>query len=249
MKKLLSLALALCLLLPCVASAEDALENASLDELLAAKQLISNRITQLIVRQEGTAEGFTLSGEGMDITDGYTIPAGLWRRTITARQAEFEDKVTLSIGGKNTTIKIDDGIVSLPITLSSPRSVDYAVVETDSAWSISYTPISGDGSIDVSGDGGFVSDCFPCTKPTMVNIGIKNDTDTSTYLSVRLYTISASGYLSSEYDSELMVSDVVDSGASTTYKAIIKPEDRIAAYLWVIVCDAGVEWSIKAKEH
>lgn len=248
MKKFLSIALMLCLLLPCCASAEgmlaDGWEDTSLDALLDVKQAVSTRITQLIVHQDVPAEGITLSGEGMDITDGYTIPAGLWRRTITAKQAKYEDKVTLSINGKNTTIDIDDGIVSEPISLSAPRSVDYAVVETDSAWSINYTPIMSDGSISVSGDGGFVSDFFTCTKPTMVNIDVKNGSDSLTYLNVCLYTISNSGYFSR---SETIVSELVSSGDSATYKAIVKPEDKIAAYLWVIECDAGVEWSITAK--
>ena len=43
------------------------------------------------------------------------------------------------------------------------------------------------------------------------------------------------------------MNDVVFNNDPNTYTAIIKPEDKYAAYLWAIECDKGVEWSITAK--
>lgn len=66
----------------------------------------------------------------------------------------------------------------------------------------------------------------------------------SSYIGVKLYGISNSGYFSQV---ETVVNDVVFNNDPNTYTAIIKPEDKYAAYLWAIECDKGVEWSITAK--
>lgn len=252
MRKTLSIIVSLMLLLPTIAFADgvlsDGWEAAPFDSLIEAKNLVSRQITQLLVHQEVPAEGFSLSGEGLSITDGYTLPAGIWRRSIVIPNAKsFEDKVTLTKGGKNDTISITDATMVTPIQVSGGIDVDYAVIETAGSWSITYTPIAAEGTIDAEGDGGFVGDFFVCSKPTIVTISAKSGYSSLTNFQVYLYTLNTSGRLSSEYGAELMVNELMSSGDAETFQAIIKPEDNVAAYLWVVSTDDGVVWSITAK--
>lgn len=252
MKKLISLAAAALLAFPCAAFADGVLvddwSSASVDELVKAKSKISAQVAQLLVHQEVPAEGFTLSGEGMDITDAYTLPNGYWRRLIKIPNAKvYGDQVTISIAGKNNVIKISDAVTAEPLRANGALNIDYAVVETDGSWEIEYTPITADGTLEASGDGGFVSNFFTCTKPTKVTFSVNNGYSYLTSFKVNLYYMSNSGYLCSEFESEKVLNELVDSGAQKTFTAIIKPEDKKAAYLWVIACDTGVEWSITAK--
>ena len=92
-----------------------------------------------------------------------------------------------------------------------------------------------------------MSNFFTCTKPTKVTFSVKNGYSNLTTFKVNLYYLSNSGYLCSEFESEKVLSELVDPGTQKTFAAIIKPEDKKAAYLWVIACDAGVEWSITAE--
>lgn len=252
MKRWIASVLTACFLLPGAAMAEgvlaDGWQEASLDALLDAKATMNQQITKLITRQEVPSEGVTLSGEGLSVTDGYTLPAGLWRRIIKIpNMKSYEDQVTFTKGGSNDTITISDATTATPLQSSSATEVDYAVVETGGAWSITYEPIGTDGTISVSGNGGMVSDSFTCTKPTVVLIEAKSRHPSSSYFGVRLYTISKSGTLCSKYGSELMASEGLESGDSISVKAIIKPDDSYIAYLWVVETDDGVEWSITAK--
>lgn len=252
MKRWIASVLTACFLLSGAAMADgvlsDGWQDASLDALLDAKASMNQQITKLITRQAVPSEGFTLSGEGLSVTDGYTLPAGLWRRVIKIpNMKSYRDKVTFTKGGSNDTITISDETTATPLQSSGATEVDYAVIETDGAWSITYEPIGNDGTISVSGNGGMVSDSFACTKPTVVSIEVKNNRSFSSYLSIRMYTISQSGTLCNEYRSEQMVSQSIDSGSSISVKAIIKPDDSYIAYLWVVEVDDGVEWSITAQ--
>ena len=252
MKRWIASVLTACFLLPGAAMADgvlsDGWQEASLDALLDAKASMNQQITKLITRQAVSSEGFTLSGEGLSVTDGYTLPAGLWRRVIKIPNMEsYRDKVTFTKGGSNDTITIKDATTATPLQSSSATEFDYAVIETDRAWSITYEPIGTDGTISVSGNGGMVSDSFACTKPTVVSIEAKSSYPYSSNFFVNLYTISKSGTLCSEYRCELMANELVKSGDSVSVKAIIKPDDSYIAYLWVVETDDGVAWSITAK--
>lgn len=250
MKKLTAVIAAI--LLPVVALADgilvDGWTSAPIDNLVDAKARISAQVSQLLVRQEEPAEGFTLSGEGMDITDAYAVPDGYWRRLINIPKAKaYGDQVTFSIAGRNNVIKISDAVTAEPFRANGSINVDYAVIETDGNWEIEYTPITADGTLEVGGEGGHVSNFFTCTNPTKVTFSVKNCYSNLTTFKVNLYYLSNSGYLCSEFESEKVLSELVDPGTQKTFAAIIKPEDKKAAYLWVIACDAGVEWSITTE--
>ena len=248
MKRWIASVLTACFLLPGAAMAEgvlsDGWQEASTDALADAKTAISRQIAANLASAACGEEGMTLSGSGLDITDTYTLPAGLWRRVITAPTAKYDDIVTFTVNGKNEKADIGRKIVAEPVALSASTIVDYACVETDSDWSISYTPITMDGTIECSGNGGYVSDFFVCTKPQKVTLSFQVVDASSSYIGVKLYGISNSGYFSRI---ETVVNDVVFNNDPNTYTAIIKPEDKYAAYLWAIECDKGVAWSITAK--
>lgn len=252
MKKLFVLLVAVVIVLPAIALSEgvftDGWLDASLDDLLKAKNALNQQIAKAMFHQEAPAAGFTIEGEGTDIADGFTLSEGLWRRTFSVPNAVmYEDKITLSKGGKNETVDISDAVIVVPVQSKGQTDVDYVMVETDSSWCISYEPIGMDGTLEASGDGGFVGNCFACTVPTIVEIEAKNGHGNLTNFQVRLYSVSSRGTLSSEYGSELMLNELIGTGESASYRAIIKPEDDIVAYLWSVETDQGVTWSISAK--
>jgi hypothetical protein len=251
MKRWIASVLTACFLLPGAAMAEgvlaDGWQEASTDALVDAKTAISRQIATNLANAACDAEGMTISGSGLDITDTYTLPQGIWRRVITAPTADYDDIVTFTVNSENEKVKIDDRIVAMPVRADSPDGliVDYACIETDSDWTISYTPITMDGTIEASGNGGYVSNFFTCTKPTKVTFNCKLREGYSTLFDVKLYPITNSGFFSI-YSSEKLVHEWVESTGSE-FTGIIKPEDKYAAYLLVISCDQNVEWSITAK--
>lgn len=253
MKRLLALFVALAVALPFCACAESVLSDgwhdASLNELFEAKEAINQQIAKMMVHQGVPADGFFIDGEGTDIIDGFTLPAGLWRRVFFVPDAaSYGDKITLSKDGTNSTVTLSSAVTATPIQCKAPTDVDYMMIETNSKWAISYEPIGMDGTMDASGEGGYVGDCFVCAKPTIVSIEVKNSSNILSNFTVRLYTISDKGVLSSEwFGSEIMANELLSKGDSMSVKAIIKPEDDITAYLWCVSTDQGVTWSITAE--
>lgn len=104
MKRWIASVLTACFLLPGAAMAEgvlsDGWQEASTDALADAKTAISRQIAANLASAACGEEGMTLSGSGLDITDTYTLPAGLWRRIITAPTANYDDIATFTVNGR-----------------------------------------------------------------------------------------------------------------------------------------------------
>ncbi len=247
MKKLLAIALMLCLFLPCCASAEgvlvDGWENASLDELMDARDALAKAIAQKRV-QPAQETPVTFSGSGVTITDGFTLAAGVWCRWINYSDLSYSlsPKVTESVNGKNDLIYLPRPEVEV-FQLSSNTTYDYLAVEIDCDWSIEYIPLDYHGTLDLSGSTSAVS-CFTCTRPTLVTVTASRHGMDRGYYGLHLLAISKDGRLR-EVDSTAFGN--LEEGESVSVDAIINPSTDIEFFLWQMVCDAGVEWSITAK--
>ena len=64
------------------------------------------------------------------------------------------------------------------------------------------------------------------------------------YYGINLYSINSRGKLSHV---DYTASDNLEEGEEITKQAIISPSDDVVCYIWEVVCDKGVAWSITAK--
>ncbi len=247
MKKLFALLLAVFIALPSFALADDVLvngwQNASLDELEDAEALLKEKIIQLRTNAV-TEKPATFSGSGVTITDGFTLASGIWCRKVTYSDLSYSlsPKLMESINGEENKIYLVRPEIEV-FQCAGDTIFDYLAVDIDCDWTIEYIPLDYQGDMELSGNTSIVS-CFTCTRPTIVSFTASRHGMDRGYYGLDLYSIDKNGKLKSV---DCAASGNLEEGESITTNAIVNPSEDTCYFVWQLVCDAGVEWSITEK--
>lgn len=243
MKKAICIILMIVLALPCVASADvlsDGWEDAGLDALLDAQELIAQRIEVVKLEEAFEKGSIYLSGSGTtivsEIVSVKTIPA----RIVVRGQA----KVSLLDGVHDRTYNTDkDNEYAYVIGYEG----DYQVlVEGKGEWEISIEPVKYGGDVNMRGTGPFVSDFFDFDGPIIVQC-VMDMTKADTYgdrMSVRMgrQYENIDGWC---YD--YIIEEKYYSNSRVEEDGIINNVGNQTQYFWIVDVPEGVEWSITAK--
>jgi len=247
MKRWIASVLTACFLMPGAAMADgvlsDGWQEASTDALLNARTQISNQLRKSTISNP-SAEAVSFSGEGMKILDSFTLDAGVWCRWVTLDKNDYFYKTQIieSSNGKTDKVYLYRSEVEL-LQFSEAHTFDYVSVEIEPGWTIEYRPLDYNGTLELSGDSCAVS-CFTCDKPTVVTVTAARHNMETGYYGINLYSINSRGKLSHV---DYTASDNLEEGEEITKQAIISPSDDVVCYIWEVVCDKGVAWSITAK--
>jgi hypothetical protein len=242
MKKFLALLVALSLL-GSAAYAETLkinLDNATLEELVAAQTAISDRISELRAKDTPTGEALTLTGTGTAIRSGVEVTQVPARVTV-----EGAVKVTFTGGSYDLVFNSWQAASSCEeLTESATYEL---LIEGDGDWKVSIQPLKDGGTIACSGTGPAVSDFFPLASSTIVHIAM--DASKLDAWSASLY--ASIGYQYDSFDSwtyDTVVGETVYTNPLTFEgDGIIKPVKGRDQYYWIIDVPLGATWEITVR--
>lgn len=243
MKKLIALAAAAMLAMPGAAFADvlaDGWQNATLDELKAARAALDQQIQDMAL-QEAAQGTVTFEGEGVTILDGFTLPAGVWYRKVNYSDRDYmtSEKMTESINGTAKTIYFNRPEVAV-FLLTGETTFDYLSVEIGCDWTIEYIPIADLGGMAADGSSCLVSS-FTCTKPTKVTATASRSGMDRGYYGISLYALTNRNKLEHV---AYIASGNLEEGQTAVTDAIVSPSNDYQFFIWQVVCDEGVQWSI-----
>lgn len=246
MKKILSTIAALAMM-PCVALSDGILaegwQQASMDDLIAARAELDRQIAQL--SEVATADGMlSFSGTGVTILDGFALPAGIWYRKVTYsdRSYRLSPKLTESVNNKTNPIYFQRPEVKV-FQCTEETAFDYLSVEIDCDWTIDYIPLDAPSSIECSGESCMVRS-FVCNRPTKITLTASRHNMDRGFYGLDLFSVDKRGRLK---HIAYTGSGNLEEGETAVVEAIVNPSDDIDLFIWQMVCDAGVSWSISCK--
>lgn len=243
MKKMLSILVAL-VMMPCAALSDgvlmDGWQQADMDELIAARAELDRQIAQMSVVD--TADGMlSFSGTGVTILDGFTLPAGIWYRKVTYSDRSYwhSPKLTESVNNKTDLIYFHRPEVKV-FQCTEETAFDYLSVEIDCDWTIDYIPLDAPSSIECSGEACMVRS-FVCNRPTKITLTASRHNMDHGYYGLNLLAVDKWGRLK---HIAYTGSGNLEEGETAVVDAIVSPSDDIDFFIWQMVCDEGVSWSI-----
>lgn len=224
------------------------LETSSVDELTAARDKISARLTDIYTTalsdaEEGNDVRRVITGSGTKILDGFDV-------TVLSRfvaSCDEDTRVTWYTDGNDmpsTYGEYGESQSSYAALIDKPTKITSIMVESQGNWEFEFSPIWAMGGPDVSGSGSYITDTFTVNPPCIVSITLTNTGKSlSNLCSISLRSIRTDGNLG--YES--MIDWGTRISGTQTFDVIIKPDNNVVSYFWSISCSDDVEWSITAK--
>ena len=222
-----------------IASAESTvdLQSMSTDELTALRDAITVELRQRAeaASTDTDASSFVLSGSGTQILDGIELTAPISRFVVTCDDAI---KVTYFSDGDSRSY---DDFRCFVNCIEKPISISSLMIESKGNWTVDLSPINEMNGTYASGTGPYITDTFTTSPPTIVTITYEQH-KYGGYIWVYLKKIMEDGSVRTE-----TAIDQALIGDLTAYDVIIKPEENVRAYFWMIDCPLDTKWSIAEK--
>ena len=216
------------------------LDDATVEELKAARDSIDKRLNEAwLANAPAVDDSFIITGKGTQILKGVDMAENVSRIVATC---DDDIKVTYYTDSNSRTYNGSfQSAMCFADCVSQPLSISSIMVETSGNWTIDLSPIKTMPSPFVSGIGACVSDSFTVTPPCIVHITLTRGLYGG-YNHVSLWKIHTNGRTSAE----TMLDNVLFTDKKE-FDVIIKPEEDVSAYFWVINCPVDTTWEITAR--
>lgn len=216
------------------------LDNASIEDLQAARTLIDKRIAELTQLVYQIDDSYVISGAGTEIREVNVSLVPLSRFVFSCADGDAE--YTITVNGE------DQKWISEAGYFETEALISRLMVQAQAPWTIDVSPI---GNIDtpyISGTGNYVSDCFTIDSPSIVSVIFDYTAGGGNYwnepCSLLLYMIDVNGNVHTDY---LISNEDVYEGKTITVDAIIDVDEDITRCFWGIKCNGRIKWSLSSK--
>lgn len=216
------------------------LDTASLEELIEAKRIIDQRITELNQSAQTISDNYILQGDGTEIRKVDISLEPLSRFVFTCPDGDAE--YTITVNGE------EKRWISKSSYFETASTITNIMVQSKMPWQLDLSPIGFTDSPFITGNGNYISDRFVIDTPSIVSVTFDYSSGGGNYWNENcylvLYSVDANGSVSSHY---LISGEQVYEGKSITLDVIVNLDDQTQFCFWGVQCNSKIKWSIVAK--
>lgn len=240
MKKMISIILLACMLLPVCAFADvlsDGWKDATDDELEAAISTISEELSARRNAALSENDVVTLSGSGTAI-ENISIPFSPSRVTLACSES-----ATGKITGGSRDLDINAYRTGYDQEVYDEIGAFSFLIETEGDWTLTAEPLpSMAGLTEISGNDSMISDYFVLKEPIIAHITTGTASDLNSFM-VQLVYCNSDG----QWNTRSLGVPFISKGESLDYDFIIQPLKGIELYAIRVYSNLILDWTITAK--
>ena len=209
------------------------LEQATMEELLAARDAVDQAIAE-----KSKTDEYTIRGQGTETqTVDFVLPP--LSRLVIKSNDSFVHCSYLTADGKEGSAWDGSGYFEDTISISQIS------VESKKPWILQVSVIEETDDPFISGHGNEISDRFSLPESKKINVTFDYTAGGGSLwnekCSLTLFSVDEFGVVHPQY---IVQSEIVYEGKTTSIDAVIQPDPFAVSYFWRVKCNNRISWTI-----